>query len=295
MNNKAGIGIGIGIIVTVLVHAALALGYVAYRASDDLRINARLGDSVNAAPKEAPLLCGKRRCRQMEKKKKRRDIEPAAIETPEILEASMIPALGNVDPDVRKLPEIQTYERPEIFEAGVNLEEPPSDLEKIITRPDPKEALKDPRSKSVLDKILDEADPDPRARARDLSRLTGFKEGEVGGQGTEKNLGNVYGAKVTREIAKVFKVPPFLDAETLKKLQVRVQVLRLGFDGAIEDFRIVSKSIDRSYDDAALAAIKQFVSKEGGQKRFPVPEPEVLRFINTKGLTITLDGRLMRR
>ena len=47
----------------------------------------------------------------------------------------------------------------------------------------------------------------------------------------------------------VFKVPPFLDAETLKKLQVRVQVLRLGFDGTIEDFRIVSKSNDRSFDD----------------------------------------------
>lgn len=295
MKNKAGISIGIGVLVTILVHAALALGYVAYRASDDYHVNARLGDTVSSKAREAPLMCGRLRCRQMEKKQKRRDIEPAAVEVPEILEASMIPALGMVDPDARKLPEIQTYERPEIFEAGVNLEEPPSDLEKIITRDEPKEALKDPKSKSTLDKILDESDPDPRARARDLSRLTGFKEGEVGGQGTEKNLGNVYGAKVTREIAKVFKVPPFLDAETLKKLQVRVQVLRLGFDGTIEDFRIVSKSNDRSFDDAAIAAIKQFVEKEGGQKRFPVPEPEVLRFINTKGLTITLDGRLMRR
>lgn len=295
MNNKAGIGIGIGIAVTLIVHAALALGYVAYRASDELHVNARLGDSVSSKPKEAPLLCGKRRCRQMEKKQKRRDIEPAAVETPEILEAAMIPALGMVDPDARKLPEIQTYERPQIFEDGVNLEADPSKLDKLLKDQEAKDELRDPKSKNALDAIVDKEDPDPRARARDLSRLTGFKEGEVGGQGMELKLGSTYSTKVSREISKVFRTPPFLDDEALKKLQVRVQVVRLSFDGTIEEFRIVSKSNDRSFDDAAIAAIKQFVDKEGGQKRLPVPEPEVLRFINTKGLTITLDGRLMRR
>ncbi len=295
MNGK-GIGIVAGAVVTLIVHATLAAGYVAYRNSQDLRIDARLGDAATEHTyKEAPLLCGKKRCRQLEKKERRRDIEPTPLVAPEILEAAMIPALGSVDPDDRKLPEIETYERPEILEEGVNLEAPPTALDKIITQPEAKPELKDPKSKNDLSKILDADNNDPRARPKDLSRITGFKEGEVGGQGTELNQGNVYATKVTKEIKQVFKVPPFLDDETLKKLQVRVQVVRLSFDGAIEEFRVVSKSNDRSYDDAALAAIKQFVPKEGGQKRFPPPDPEVLRFINSKGLTITLDGRLMRR
>ena len=294
MNGK-GLAVGLGVMVTVLVHAALALGYAAYRATDDLSIKARLGSASTRIYKEAPLLCGQRRCRQMEAKQKRRDIEPAAVETPEILEAAMIPALGAVDPDARRLPEIQTFERPAIVEDGVNLDGEPSKLDKLIKDLEAKEEMKDPKNKDALKELLSDEEPDPRARARDLSRLTGFKEGEIGGQGMELRLGSTYSTKVSRELSKVFRTPPFLDDATLKKLQAKVQVTRMSFEGAIEEFRIVSKSGDRSFDDAAIAAIKQFVPREGGQKRLPVPEPEVLRFINSKGLTITLDGRLMRR
>lgn len=293
--NRRGLAVGLGVLLTVLVHAALALGYAAYRASNDLTIQARLGSAAQRIHKEAPFLCGKRRCRQLEAKQKRRELEPSPVEAPEILEAAMIPALGSVDPDARKLPEIQTFERPEIVEEGVNLEGEPSKLDKLIKDLEAKEALKDPRNKDTLKDLLSDEDPDPRARARDLSRLTGFKEGEIGGQGMELRLGSVYSTKVAREISKVFRTPPFLDDATLKKLQAKVQVTRMSFEGAIEEFRVVTKSGDRSFDDAAIAAIKQFVPREGGTKRLPPPDPEVLRFINAKGLTITLDGRLMRR
>jgi hypothetical protein len=293
MNGKA-LTTAIGVLVTVFVHGALALGYVAYRAAD-LHVEARLGSAATRIHKQAPLLCGQRRCRQMEKRQRRLDLEPAPIETPEILEAAMIPALGAVDPDARRLPEIQTFERPELFEDGVNLDGEPTKLDKLMKDLEHKEELKDPKSKDKLDKLLSDEEPDPRARARDLSRLTGFKEGEIGGQGMELRLGSTYSTKVAREISKVFKTPPFLDDVTLKKLQLKVQVSRMSFDGEIEEFRVVTRSNDRSFDDAAIAAIKQFVPKEGGQKHLPVPEPEILRFINSKGLTITLDGRLMRR
>jgi hypothetical protein len=206
----------------------------------------------------------------------------------------MIPAIGNVDPDVRKLPEIETFERPEIFENGVNLTEP-SKLDKLLKDMEHKEELKDPKRKDKLKDLISKDEVDPRARPKDLSRLTGFKEGEVGGQGMELRLGSAYSAKVAREISSVFRTPPFLDDATLKNLKVRVSVTRMGFDGSIDVFRIVSKSGDPSFDDAAIAAIKQYVPSEGGTKQLPTPEPEVLRFINSKGLTITLDGRLMRR
>ncbi len=294
MNGK-GLPLAVGVAITLIMHGALAAGYVVYREAELLRVKGKLGDTGAAAAKEAPLLCDGLRCPRMEKRQKRRDIELAPIEEPEILEAAMVPALGGVLPDPKKLPEIETYERPEIVEDGVNLDGPPSELDKLFKDFEKKEALKDPKDKDDLKELLTNEPVDPRARAKDLSRITGFKEGEIGGQGMELRLGSTYSVKAGKELTRVFKVPPFLDDATLKKLQFKVQVQRMSFDGAIEEFRVLSKSGDRSFDDAALAAIKQFVEKEGGQKRLPIPEPEVLRFINQKGLTITLDGRLKAR
>ena len=293
MNGKV-LTIAVGIFITLFVHGALALAYSVYRSSE-IQVAAKLGSAATKIYKEEALLCAKRRCRQMEKRQKRLEIEPANVAAPEILEAAMVPALGGVEPNAKKLPELQTYEQPKFVEDGINLEGDPSKLDKLFKKFEEQEAKKDPKSKKDLDKILAEEETDERKRAKALENLTGFKEGEVNGQGLELKLGSMYSTKVAREISKVFKTPPFLDDATLKKLQMRVQVQRMSFDGAIEEFRIVSRSNDRSFDDAAMAAIKQFVPREGGQKQLPVPEPEVLRFINAKGLTITLDGRLMRR
>lgn len=292
-----GLSITIGILITLVMHGGLAAGYMAYRDAELLRVKAKLGSASNTpARKEDPLLCRGRRCARLEVKAKRRDPEPSPIKTPEVLDAALVPALGSVAPDPRRLPEIETFERPEVFEEAVNLSTEARELREIIKRPEAADAMKDPKNKETLLRDLLSDEPlDPRAKAKDLSRLTGMKEGEVGGQGTELRLGSVYSSKVSKEIEKVFKVPPFLDENTLKTLKVRIQISRMTFDGAIEEYRIVSKSGDKSYDDAAIAAIRQFSPKEGGSKRLPTPDPEVLRFINAKGLTLTLDGRLARR
>ena len=296
MTGKA-LSIFVGVLVTVLMHAGLAAGYMAYREAESLRTQAKLGSASSQAPrKEEPLLCGGRRCARLESRQRRREPEPTPVTAPEILDAAIVPALGNVIADPKKLVEIETFERPEVVEDAVNLTKEAAQLRELIKRPEAAAALKDPKNKdSSLKELLSDEPLDPRARAKDLSRLTGVKEGEIGGQGTEVRLGSVYSSKVSKEIEKVFKVPPFLDEATLKTLKVRIQISRMTFDGAIEDYRIVSKSGDKSYDDAAIAAIRQFVPREGGSKRLPTPDPEVLRFINAKGLTLTLDGRLARR
>lgn len=295
MSGKS-LSILVGVLITLVMHGGLAAGYMAYRDAELLRVKAKLGSVSNTpARKEGPLLCRGRRCARLEVKAKRREPEPTPITTPEVLDAALVPALGNVLPDARKLPEIETFERPEIVEDAVNLTKEAAELRELIKRPEAADALKDPKNKESLKDLLSDEPLDPRARAKDLSRLTGVKEGEVGGQGTEVRLGSVYSSKVSKEIEKVFRVPPFLDENTLKTLKVRIQISRMTFDGAIEEYRIVSKSGDKSYDDAAIAAIRQFSPKEGGSKRLPTPDPEVLRFINAKGLTLTLDGRLARR
>lgn len=295
MNTRA-LSILVGVGMTVVMHGALAFGYMAYRDAEQLRVRAKLGSaSDRPAPKEGPLLCRGRRCARLEVRSKRRDIEPTPLKELEVLDAMLVPALGGVLPDPKRLPEIETFERPEIFEDAVNLSNPPSALEKLIKAPEAREALRDPKSKETLRDLLADEPLDPRARAKDLSRLTGFAEGEVGGTGSELRLGSVYSSRVSKEIERVFKVPPFLDEATLRKLKVRIQITRMTFDGAIEEYRVVSKSGDKSYDDAALAAIKQFVPREGGSRKLPAPDPEVLRFINARGLTINLDGRLARR
>ncbi len=291
--NRAALWIA-GIAVTLGFHGALAVTYYVYQdgaiaLSDKLR-------SQDGPKKDAPLLCKKgHRCAALEIQRKRRRPEEPPYQAPEMLEAAVVPAYGAIDPDDRKLPEIETFERPEVFEQGVALDKEPSAVEKIITSSDPMKALLDPKSKNALEKLISSEPVDPRARAKDLSRLTGFKDGEIGGQGTEERQGSIYSVKVAREIAKVFRTPPFIDEATLKKLQLKVMVQRLGLDGAINEFKVQSRSGDRSFDDAAMAAIKQFIPREGGTKTLPVPDPDVLRYINAKGLVITLDGRLMKR
>ena len=48
------LGILIGALVAIAVHAALAAGYVAYRASDDLGMHARLGSAATHCGRAQP-------------------------------------------------------------------------------------------------------------------------------------------------------------------------------------------------------------------------------------------------
>ena len=243
-------------------------------------------------------LCGKRRCSLPEAKRRRREPEEPRLAEMDVLEAELLPALGHVDKDPRKLPELQTYEQPEVIEDGVNLDrdnEPPPERPKKDF--DPRDAKRDPRNKakSLDDVLSDFEDDDPRRNPTDLKRVIGDPDGEVGGQGDVMRAGNRYGAKVARRLREVFVVPPFLDEGTLGKLKVRVLVTRLDGDGSILAYEVQRRSGQRSFDDASIATIREFVPSEGGSRKLPRPSPDVLRYINSKGLKVTLDGGYLTR
>lgn len=241
-------------------------------------------------------LCGTRRCSLPEVARKRRDPEPPPLDDL-VLEAELLPALGAVEADPRKLPELQTYEQKEIVEDGVNLEkdnEPPKeDLKKQY---DPKEAKRDKKVDNKLEDLLkDYEDDDPRRRPTDLTRIVGDEDGEVGGTADVKKAGNRYGAQVRRALRRDFRVPPFIDHDTLKTLSFVIVVSKLGMDGSIVSYRVAKRSGNGTFDDAAMATIKRYAVQDGGSKTLPVPEPDVLHFINAKGMRIVLDGRYMVR
>lgn len=290
MKRGNGLAVLVGVLITLAVHTALAV-FLGGGCRDEAAAKTL---SLEPTKKQPPLLCRNERCGRLEARQKRREPEPPPVTEPEVLEASMVPAIGGVMPDPTKLPEIETVERPEVYEDAVNLDNSPSELSKIIKAPEHQDEKVDPNRKDKLKDLLSDEPLDPRARAKDLSRLTGFKEGEIGGQGMELRLGSIYSNQASKQIRKYFTLAPFFDEATLKKLSVKILVKKMRLDGAIEEFEIKKKSGDQSFDGAAIAAIKQFVPDEGGTKTLPPPDPEVLRYINAKGLLIQFDGRIVK-
>lgn len=287
--------IAAGVLVAAAFHGALAAGYAVYSEGRVSVTEASL-QSERSMHRQRLDFCGDRRCGRVEGRARRLPPEEPKVVAPDILEAMVVPALGGVEPDPRQLPRLEAYEEAERVEEAINLENPDPKLQKLLKDDRPQEAKRDPlRRDSALDALLDTRNDDPRVDRKDIARITGFKDGEVGGQGLELKRGNIYSRKVARELSRFFTVPPFLDDASLNKLKVRVRVTRMSFDGAILAYQVVSRSGDRTFDDAAVAAIKRFSTPDGGSQRLPTPDAEVLRFINAKGLTITLDGRLMRR
>ncbi|MCA9513955.1 MAG: TonB C-terminal domain-containing protein [Myxococcales bacterium] len=296
---KTPLAIAIGLVFVLLVHGALAAAYLSYR-EGRISLDEAMEQQRQRELRKRLSICGTDRtyrCGRVEHRFQRKRIEEPPVKEPEILEAAMIPALGGVEPNAKKLPEIEAYQELEKVENGINLDNADPRLEKLIKTEEPKKKLENPLDpRSELAKVLEDYDnDDPRVRRKDIDKITGFKDGEIGGTGLEQRAGSAYSRKAARVMSDQFKVPPFLDDATLKKLQVKVKVTRLGFDGAIQDYQVIKLSGDRTFDDAALATIKRFSTKDGGNKTLPAPEADVLRFINAKGLVITLDGRLMRR
>ncbi len=283
-----------GALLTLAVHGALVAFLLLYEADPPPPMTPRLVTAPSGSVRHG--LCGLRRCSLPEVSQPRLEPEPPPVDELEILEAALMPALGFKEPDPTEMPKLQAYEQHEIVEEGVNLEkenEPPEEEKKKAF--DPEKAKRDPKNKAKLDDILkDFEDDDPRKRPTQLQNIIGHQEGEVGGQGNEAKAGNLYAAKVARQLRKDFEVPP-IDADTLKGLRVRVIVDRMSLDGSIVSYRVSKTSGNRGFDDAALAAVKLYVPSQGGRKTLPEPDADVLRYINAKGMKIDLDGRLMNR
>jgi len=291
---KQPLAIAAGLALVLVVHGAFAGFYLAYR-QDRVSLDAATLQSERALQQQRLRLCGDTRCPLTEARQRRRGIEEPVREL-EILEAALIPALGGVAPDPKRLPEIEAYQELQKVEDAINLENPDPRLDRLVKTERPRRVDNPLDHRSDLAKLLEDYESDdPRARRKEIDKITGFRDGEIGGSGNEQRLGNIYSRRAARAISDEFRVPPFLDEATLQKLRVRVRVSRLSFDGAIQEYTVTLRSGDRTFDDAAIAAIRRFSAVDGGSRRLPTPEPEVLRYINSKGLVITLEGRLLRR
>ena len=278
-----------GLVLTLLMHAAIVSFMILARPSARLERQQPVTSTIVGFG-----LCGKRRCGAIEARRRRRGPEPPPVDPLDVLEAALLPALGQVEPDPSQLPKLQTYEQEEIVEDGVNLDKenvkPLDDLKKAF---DPEKSKRDPANedKKLEDLLRDFEEDDPRKRATDLSRIVGRTDGDVDGSGFEKREGARYAREVTKAMKKVFKPPVHISEDALKGLRFVVKVLRLTPEGEIAKYKVIKKSGNSSYDNAAESAIQQFVPKKGGTKKFPPPPTEVLRYVNSKGMKLDLDGK----
>lgn len=257
-------------------------------------VSSNMAGAVVAAGRSASSvgygLCDERRCTAPEHRVVRRKPAAQPVTAPEILEAALVPRLGMKDQDLAKLPELQAYEQKEIVEDGVNLNKdnvPPE--EQLKKRFKARRARRDKRNRTLRD-LLDHVDDDPRKRARSVSDMVGTSDGEIDGEGSTRRPGNQYVKRIRRMLERDFNVPTHLSGETLSSLQVRIKVERMGTDGAILQYRIIKRSGNGAFDDAVLRLLLQFIPEEKGRKRLPVPDADVLRYINLKGLKIDLLG-----
>lgn len=278
-----------GTILTLIIHAALVAFLLVAKPPPRM-------DNIRRAT-QGPVgfgLCGKRRCAAVESRRRRRPPEDPPIEEMEVLEAALLPALGMKKPDPRKLPKLETYEQPEILEEAVNLDQdnPKPDEEKK-KKFDPERAKRDPehRKEKLSEVLKDFEEDDPRRRPTHFTKMVGLADGDPDGQGFEKREGVQYARKVVKALRRVFKPPTHISEDALKRLRYVVKVTRLSPEGEILAYRVIKRSGNGGYDNAAEAAIQQFVPAKGGSRRFPRPPPHVLRYITAKGMKLDLDGK----
>ncbi|MEE2780011.1 MAG: TonB C-terminal domain-containing protein [Myxococcota bacterium] len=286
-----GTSVVMGLVLTLVVHTAMAAVFFMSPGPKRKGMARQQGSGPVGYGR-----CGDRRCALPESRRRRRPVAPPRVEPLEVLEASLIPALGRAKPRPEALPRLQTYEVPEILRDGVNLEEdnaPPK--KKLRKKFDPRKAKRDPESKEDLDQFLDEVDDDPRKDVTQLDKIVGHSEGEVGGVGHEVKAGHVYSRKVSRALRRVFKAPVSIDEVTLQSLVLVVKVSELGPEGEILKYVIRKKSGNGTYDEAAEAAIRRFVPSAGGTQQLPRPSPDALRHVNRFGMVIRMDGARISR
>lgn len=230
-----------------------------------------------------------RRCTMPERRLRRRPLASDPLTEPQILEAELLPALGMVEQDPKTLPELQAYEEEEVIEDGVNLREenkPPEEPPDKEFKPRPQRR----KSRNKLSALLKGyRNKDKRRRPTQLEKIVGKSDGVVGGTGSQAKEGNAYLRQVSRVLRRDFQ-PGGIPDDVLEGLKAVVKITML-IDGTIDGFRLVSPSGSRAFDEAALRTIRLYSSETRDNKTLPAPDPELLRFINTKGLRIRFDGK----
>ena len=202
------------------------------------------------------------------------------------------------EPDPKKLPELQTYEQPELVEEGINVETP---VEKV--RPLPYKEFKarkarlDKRRRKRKDpfKRLKLFDEDPRKRPTKFEKITGRLDGNPYGRGVDQDKFDTYFAKMAYALYNRFDVSSSMSKDTIRKQLVRIRVTQMSADGLILRYHIKRRARLKAFTMSAMACIRNFVPAEGGRFRLPPPDTDILEFINKKGIIIDLDGRLLQK
>lgn len=224
------------------------------------------------------------------------DFGPAADGN--ILQAMLIPRLGLKGFNPKELPKLTKYEQPERVEAGVNVSrDNPNPKEIKFKAAEHKKAQFDRRRKKppTLSELIDAPDDeDPRKRATSLDGIIGSPEGSAWGEGTEGKAGNLYLAQMERSFRAEFRVPVFLSKEELKKLVVEIEIDQMDAAGRVVSYRLRRESPNSAFNSAALEAVKRFVSAEGGNKTLPPPDPDMLQYINQRGILVRLEGKKLQ-
>lgn len=283
----------VGIVATLLVHAAVAFAFA--------RFDEAVVPVAGEINRGLPLCAEGRRCKAVSWHRPRMDIETQLPTDIDIIQAAVIPKLGMLEQDPKKLPELQKYEQPEKIEDGVNITEenpPPKPDEPIFKEFKPKEAQLDRRRKEKprgLSAILERDADDPRKRATGLDRIIGRPEGDPFGEGSEAVPGSEWAGKVQVVLRREFVVPASLDDATLKLQSVEIAIQKISAKGEILRYEVVRKSRSAPYNTAAVQLIKKFMPEEGGTLTLPEPPDDVRNYINTKGMTLVLEGRLFHR
>jgi hypothetical protein len=220
-------------VAALLIHAAL--GVVLATAG-----GAATDDGAGAAL--AKRLCDGARCAEKPMIFPRRgpdDVEAADVG---MIEATVVPMLGEARPRPGELPKLTKYEQPEKVDEAVNLKKDnPAPKEVPNQDATPKRAeLDKQRPKNSLAALLGAPqDDDPRKRPTALEKIVGQRDGSTFGSGAEWKQGNVYGGKVMLAIRAQFTVPPFLADAELKKLRVRVRVTKMNEAGQVLGFEVI--------------------------------------------------------
>ncbi|NOZ00646.1 MAG: hypothetical protein GXP54_01995 [Deltaproteobacteria bacterium] len=243
------------------------------------------------------LFCDDMHCAEKPRLMRRRGPDDEAVDLG-VIEATVIPRLGLAEPKAHKLPKLVKYEQPEKIEEAVNiLKDNPITREIKHKAIKPKKAQLDRRrKKKTLVAILGAPDDDdPRKRAMSLDRIIGDRSGVATGVGTDRLDGNVYAGKVAGAIHQRFTVPPFLSESELKRLKMRIRITRVNEAGQILEYKVIRRSRNKAFNDAAVRAIRQFIPGEGGLAHLPSPDGKTLKYINSKGMLVDLDGALFRK